>query len=133
MVAPSKIDHEGIIATTMSLYNIEPSSPTNNCQENDGIQDGLISGSTEHQDLSMIAVLGNCLFSLAFLSSSFFVDSIEMGFIAFRLLVIAAHIITSYVAIHKKCDTRVILWSTLFVLVNIYKLLQIAYNHKPIR
>ena len=94
---------------------------------------GSFSGSIEHQDLSMIAVLGNCLFSLAFLSSSFFVDSIEMGFIAFRLLVIAAHIITSYVAIHKKCDTRVVLWSTIFVLVNIYKLLQIAYNHKPIR
>ena len=133
MVEPNKMDHEGLIATTMSLYNIEPSSPTTNCQEDDGIMDGLISGSTEHQDLSMIAVLGNCLFSLAFLSSSFFVDSIEMGFIAFRLLVIAAHIITSYVAIHKKCDTRVILWSTLFILVNIYKLLQIAYNHKPIR
>ena len=133
MVEPSKMDHEGIITTTMSIYNIEPSSPTTNCQEDDRIQDELIFGSTEHQDLSMIAVLGNCLFSLAFLSSSFFVDSIEMGFIAFRLLVIAAHIITSYVAIHKKCDTRVVLWSTIFVLVNIYKLLQIAYNHKPIR
>ena len=125
--------HEGIIATTMSLYSIETSSPKTNCQQDEGIQDDLISGSTEHQDLSIIAVLGNCLFSLAFLSSSFFVDSIEMGFIAFRLLVIASHIITSYVAIHKKCDTRVVLWSTLFVLVNIYKLLQIAYNHKPIR
>ena len=133
MLEPSKMDDEGIIATTMSLYNIESSSPTTNCPENDAIQGGFISGSTEHQDLSIIAVLGNCIFSFAFLSSSFFVDSVEIGFIAFRLLVIAAHIITSYVAIHKKCDTRVVLWSTLFVLVNIYKLLQIAYNHKPIR
>ena len=80
-----------------------------------------------------MAVLGNCFFSLAFFTTSYFVDSIEMGFLAFRLLVIAAHITTSYVALNKDCDTRVILWSTIFILVNVYKLLHLAYNLKPTR
>ena len=118
---------------TPSSSTLETSPLKIYCKEDYGNQNEHNSGSIEQQWLGMMTVLGNCFFSLAFFTTSYFVDSIEMGFLAFRLLVIAAHITTSYVALNKDCDTRVILWSTIFILVNVYKLLHLAYNLKPTR
>ena len=125
--------YEESTITTQFPLNIEKSTPTMNCNDNLGNQKESGSGSHHDQGLGIIAVLGNCLFSLAFLTSSYFIDSIEIGFLVFRSLIIAAHIASSYVALHKACDSRVVLWSIIFILANSYKLLQLAYNHKPIR
>ena len=125
--------YEESTITTQFPLSIEKSTPTMDCNDNFGNQKESGSGSHHDQGLGIIAVLGNCLFSLAFLSSSYFIDSVEIGFLVFRLLIIAAQIASSYVALHKACDSRVILWSIIFILVNSYKLLQLAYNNKPIR
>ena len=104
------------------------SSPVMTCKQNFKIEDGK---NCENEDIWIYAVTGNCLFSLAFFTSSYFVDSIEIGFMVFRLLVIVAHIITSYVAMARSCDSRVVLWTIVFVVVNIYKLLEMAYRNMP--
>ena len=119
--------------TTLSPLSIHNSVPNMNCNEKIGSHNDSIAASNEQQGVWVVAVLGNCLFSLAFLTSSYFIDSIEIGFLVFRLLIIAAHTASSYVALYKACDSRVLLWSFVFVLVNIYKLLQLAYDHKPTR
>ena len=98
------------------------------CKQYLKVEDGK---NCEDEDIWMYAVAGNCLFSLAFFTSFYFVDSIEIGFMVFRLLVIAAHIITSYVAMARSCDSRVVLWTIAFVVVNIYKLLEMAYKNMP--
>ena len=104
------------------------SSPVMTCTQYFKIEDGK---NCEDEDIWIYAVTGNCLFSLAFFTSSYFVDSIEIGFMVFRLLVIAAHIITSHVAMARSCDSRVVLWTIAFVVVNIYKLLEMAYKNMP--
>ena len=98
------------------------------CKQYFKIEDGQ---KCEEDDIWIYAVTGNCLFSLAFFTSSYFVDSIEIGFMVLRLLVIAAHIITSHVAMARSCDSRVVLWTIAFVVVNIYKLLEMAYKNMP--
>ena len=104
------------------------SSPEMTCKQYFKIEDGK---NCEDEDIWIYAVTGNCLFSLAFFTSSYFVDSIEINFMAFRLLVIVAHIITSHVAMARSCDSRVVLWTIAFVVVNIYKLLEMAYRNMP--
>ena len=125
--------YEESTITTQFPMSTEKSPPTMNCNDDFGNQKESVSGSLDDQGIGIIAVLGNCLFSLAFLTSSYFIDSIEIGFLVFRSLIIAAHIASSYVALHKACDSRVVLWSIIFILANSYKLLQLAYNYKPIR
>ena len=114
MVVSSQKEHSSPLMTT--------------CKQYFNMEDGK---KCEDEDVWIYAITGNCLFSLAFFTSSYFVDSIEIGFMVFRLLVIAAHIITSHVAMARSCDSRVVLWTIAFVVVNIYKLLEIAYKNMP--
>ena len=87
----------------------------------------------DYQDIWILASIGNGLFCLAFLTTSYFINSIGKGFVIFRLLIIFAHLITSHVAMIRSCDTRVVLWTSVFVLVNIVKLVEIAYKNRPRR
>ena len=118
---------------TITQIPFEVSSPITKCEEYFTIESERHVEGGEDQDIWIIDATGNCLFILAFLTTSYFINSIDTYFIIFRFLIIAAHLITSHVAMIRSCDTRVVLWTSVFVLVNIVKLLQIAYKNRPTR
>ena len=118
---------------TITQIPPELSSPITKCKEYFTIDSEKHVEGGEHQEIWILATIGNCLFCLAFLTTSYFIDSIDTGFIIFRLLIISAHLITSHVSMIRSCDTRVVLWTSVFVLVNIVKLIQIAYKKRPTR
>ena len=103
------------------------------CQQYVIIADGQNSENDNQQDSWTLDVIRNCLLSLSFFTSSYFGDSIETGFIFFRIIVVVADLITIDVGINRSCDFRVVLWSFLFILVNAYKLIQAAYKSIPTR
>ena len=118
---------------TITQIPPELSSPITKCKEYFTIESEKHVEGGELQDIWILAAIGNCLFCLAFLTTSYFIHSIDTGFIIFRLLIISAHLITSHVSMIRSCDTRVVLWTSVFVLVNIVKLIQIAYKKRPTR
>ena len=108
-------------------------SSIRNCKQYFTIESGKEIEDGENQNIWILAVVGNCVFCLAFFTTSYFSNSIETGFTIFRLCVMLAHLVASYVAMIRSCDARVVLWTTAFIAVNIYKLLQMAYKHRPTR
>ena len=55
---------------------------------------------------------------------------IEEPWIWARLLLIVGYAIATHVAIIN-CQVETFLWTILFVLTNLYKLLKLAYDHRP--
>ena len=120
--------------TTMTTVPIAPEiSPTSSCKQYFTIESGKEIENGENEGIWMLATVGNCVFCLAFITTSYFINSIETGFTIFRLCVTVAHLIGSHVAMIRSCDARVVLWTIAFIVVNVYKLLQTAYKHRPTR
>ena len=115
-----------------------PSTITNKCQKYYTIESrsevgGGVNTYWDSDDMWITTIVGNCLFCIAFFAPSFFMDSAETAFILFRVCTIVGHLVSSYVAMNKSCDARVVIWTVAFVMVNLYRLLQTAYEHRSTR
>ena len=113
-----------ITSKCQNYYNIESWSEVRRGESNTNDNDN---------DMWVTAIVANCLFCIAFLAPSFFMDSAETAFILFRLCTIMGHLISSHVAMVRFCDARVVIWTVAFIVVNLYRLLQTAYKHGSTR
>ena len=85
--------------------------------------------------LWLVSLAGNLMFGLAILCPAWFVDSLstEVGMCVQRVLFMLGHLVASYVAVARWCDARWAAWTTLFLLVNLIRLVQNCYKNWPSR